>query len=145
METALVMSGQEGHSEAAAEDISGEACYMSIGGGSQVCWYCSGLVGVPTPLPPTPIPTGPYGSAASCLDLVTPESIGVEEYERFGMAALLEGRQDKLQASMRARTQLGAHDAGTNRLCMSADYRRERSDGRGSGAYAFLLEAELAR
>jgi hypothetical protein len=96
--TAVQISGQELEEGDASRLASGQ-CDLELGGG-QVCWHCREVQPEPTP---SPAPTARVDKGPRCIDYLTPEAIGHEAWERYGIA-------DKLQSH---RFQ--------ERMCKSAD------------------------
>ena len=98
VQAAMAMAGPGDGTEAGAAGIETEACDLVLGGG-EVCWHCSSSVEEPEIAAPvgSEAAASPAAEAwdqeVSCRDLVTPESVGIEEYERFGAAELLQNEK----------------------------------------------------
>lgn len=100
--TAIELS-DSGSVARSAEGLDTEQCGLSFGHGG-LCWYCSPHRDEAAPSPPPlaaeggATPTRPEGVELACSDLMTPETIGQEEWERYDVAEKL--RSHRFSRSM---------------------------------------------
>jgi hypothetical protein len=91
--TAVQISGQQLEEDDTSRVASGQ-CDLQLGG-EQVCWHCREERREPTP---SPVPTERARKEPLCSDYLTPEVIGHEAWEKYGIADRL--RSNEFQRHM---------------------------------------------
>ena len=89
---AVEITGQE-LDDADARRLAGGLCSMQFGPGDQVCWHCMEEIPVLEEPTPTPVPEPRAPRDPVCSEYLTPEVVGREAWQKYGIADKLRANQ----------------------------------------------------